>query len=108
MARDVQTHIEIATARERVWHVLTAFGEYSSWNPFIRQIDGEPVLGAKLTFVVATGPETTVTARARILELEENHRLVWGGGLPLGLFRALKRRAESVAAGHAMKEAEPS
>jgi hypothetical protein len=87
VSREVSASVEIGAAPERIWHVLTDFGEYSNWNPFIRHIDGPLARGAELTFTVATGPERTVVARARILEIEVNRRLVWGGGLPLGLFR---------------------
>jgi hypothetical protein len=87
VTREVRTSIAIEAAPQRVWQVLTDFGEYSNWNPFIRRIDGPLALGAELTFTVATGPERTIVARARILEIEVNRRLVWGGGLPLGLFR---------------------
>ena len=87
MTREVRTRVEIGASPEGVWQVLTDFGQYASWNPFIRRIDGVLSLGAALTFTVVTGPDRTATARARILEIEENRRLVWGGGLPLGLFR---------------------
>lgn len=87
MSRQVSASIEIAAAPARVWQVLTDFDDYANWNPFIRRIDGPLAPGAQLTFTVATGPERTVVARARILAIDVNRRLVWGGGLPLGLFR---------------------
>lgn len=86
--REVRTSVEISASPEAVWRVLGDFGQYPNWNPFIRCIDGPLSVGAALTFTVVAGPGRTVTARARILEIEENRRLVWGGGLPLGLFKA--------------------
>jgi hypothetical protein len=41
---EIQSQIEIAARRERVWSILTDFPSYPSWNPFIRSID-EPVVG---------------------------------------------------------------
>jgi hypothetical protein len=43
---ELHTEIEIAATRERVWSILTDFGAYPRWNPFIRSIDGAPEKGA--------------------------------------------------------------
>jgi hypothetical protein len=91
VAKEIRTSTEIDGRRETVWRVLTNFEDYPNWNPFISRIDGELALGAMLIFTVATGPETTVTARARLLQVEENRRLVWGGSAALGLFRGEHR-----------------
>jgi hypothetical protein len=87
MSRTVETRIAIAASAEVVWRVLIDFPAYGDWNPFIRSVAGAPMLDELLSFTVATGPDTTVSARARILCLEPLRRLVWGGGLPMGLFR---------------------
>ena len=46
--RELHTEIEIAAPPERVWAVLTDFGSYPEWNPFIRQISGHPAVGSHL------------------------------------------------------------
>jgi hypothetical protein len=91
MAREVRTHIEIDASPEVVWNVLTDFARYPDWNPFIRSVSGVVAVGEMLSFVVATGPDTTVATRARLLALEPHRRLVWGGGMPLNLFRGEHR-----------------
>jgi len=87
MAKEVRTEIEINASPEVVWNVLTDFASYPKWNPFIRSVSGVVAVGEMLSFVVATGPDTTVATQARLLVLEPHRRLVWGGGLPLKLFR---------------------
>jgi hypothetical protein len=87
MSRTVETRIEIDASPAVVWQVLTDFPAYGMWNPFIRAVTGNLTVNGMLSFTVATGPDTTVSARARILGLDPPNRLVWGGGLPLGLFR---------------------
>jgi hypothetical protein len=89
VSREASASIDIEAPASRVWQVLTDFAAYPSWNPFILRIDGPLSRGALLTFLVATGPGQTTTARARLLEIEKNRRLVWAGGLPLGLFRGV-------------------
>jgi hypothetical protein len=44
---EIQSQIEIAATRARVWSILSDFPSYPSWNPFIRFIDG-PVDGYHL------------------------------------------------------------
>ncbi len=43
--------IEAATVIEapaaKVWRVLTAFGEYAAWNPFVIAAAGQAVAGAR-------------------------------------------------------------
>ncbi len=87
MSRTVETCIDINASVEIVWQVLTDFPTYGQWNPFIRAVTGSPTLHQMLSFTVATGPETTVSATARVLRVDPPRLLVWGGHLPMGLFR---------------------
>ena len=86
--KEVRTSVTIAAPVEMVWRVLTDFDTYSQWSPFIRSVSGKLSVGEKLAFAVATGPEAIRSAKARVLRVDENRCLSWGGGLPLGLFRA--------------------
>lgn len=85
--KEIHTSIEIAAPAESVWQVLTDFEAYPQWSPFIRRVEGKLAVGEMLEFAVATGPDTTRGAKARVLGIEPNRALSWGGGLPLGLFR---------------------
>ena len=38
----IHTEIEINAPASRVWEILTDFGSFPQWNPFIRQVSGEP------------------------------------------------------------------
>ena len=46
--RELRREIEIDAPPERIWAVVTDFGAYSEWNPFIRRISGGLREGARL------------------------------------------------------------
>jgi len=46
--RELRREIEIDAPPERIWAVVTDFGAYQEWNPFIRRISGELREGARL------------------------------------------------------------
>ena len=46
--RELRAEIEIAARPERVWQVLRDFDAYPEWNPFIRSIVGDAVVGSRL------------------------------------------------------------
>ena len=44
----IKTTIDIAGTPEMVWRVLMDFASYSKWNPFIRGVHGDAVVGQRL------------------------------------------------------------
>ena len=44
----IQTQIIINASATDVWDTLIDFRKYNEWNPFIKSIDGNPVVGEKL------------------------------------------------------------
>jgi hypothetical protein len=68
---------------ERVWAIITDFARYREWNPFITELAGEPVLGARLraTFTLAGQKPRTFTPT--IIDATPNRRLAWHGQLRL-------------------------
>ncbi|MFN3238695.1 MAG: SRPBCC family protein [Pseudomonadales bacterium] len=87
MIREVSTLIRIKATHTEVWAALTDFRSYSLWNPFIRSVEGELKLGSLLQFTVDRGADKLDKPQARILTLESERELAWGGSAPMGLFR---------------------
>jgi hypothetical protein len=79
--REVHSEIEIDATPERLWQVLTDFGAYPQWNPFIRSVEGQPELGSRLRVRIeppgARGMTFTPTVRA----VEPTRELRWLGRL---------------------------
>jgi uncharacterized protein YndB with AHSA1/START domain len=46
--KEIHTGIEINASAEKVWRVLTDFAAYPEWKPFVRRIDGDVSVAARL------------------------------------------------------------
>lgn len=85
--KQIQTDIEIAAPRHRVWEVLTNFAAYPQWNPFIRRLEGEQGEGVEWTVVVQPPGGREMTFRPRVIAFSENREIRWKGKLFIpGLF----------------------
>lgn len=101
--KTIETEIAIAAPAERVWAVLTDFTTYPDWNPFIRQIEGRPELGAQLSVLIVPPGANGMRFRPRVLAAEPGRELRWLGRVLLpGLFdgehafRIVPRSADAV------------
>jgi hypothetical protein len=85
--KELHTEIEIAAPPERVWEVLTDFGSYPEWNPFIRQISGQPAVGSHLEVRLELPEGRAITMNPSVLKAEPNQELAWLGRLVVpGIF----------------------
>ena len=80
----LSTEIEIAAPNERVWEILTDFERYPEWNPFVRKIEGEQMVGGRLTVHIKPGDRKGMTLRPEVLRIERYKALVWKGKLFIG------------------------
>ena len=78
------TAITIRARAETIWSILTDASGYPSWNSTVEKITGRIAPGEKVTVHAKATPgrafPLTVTA------FEPARRMVWTGGMPLGLF----------------------
>ena len=83
----VETEIEIRSSAGRVWELLTEFASYPRWNPFIRSIEGELVVGQKLSVVIQPPGSSDTRFRPTLLTVSPTRELRWKGKLVLsGVF----------------------
>ena len=76
MAFHLTTSIDIGASPDQVWNVLTDFGRYAEWNPFIHPAAGEPRVGAKLDVSIAG-----TRFRPRVLVADPTREFRWLGRL---------------------------
>ena len=85
--KELHSEIEIDASAELVWSILTDFGSYPQWNPFVRRISGEPKVGERLEVRLEPPGGRGITLRPTVLKAEPERELRWLGHLWVsGLF----------------------
>ncbi len=78
----------IRTTPEVVWSILTDGAQWTAWNPTIERVEGTIAPGAKVT--VYTKLSSGRAFPIRVSEFVPPQRMVWTGGMPLGLFKGVR------------------
>lgn len=79
------TSPRIHAPRDTIWALLTDGARWADWNPTIDKVEGRIATGEKITVYSTVNPGRAFTLR--VSELVPQSRMVWTGGMPLGLFK---------------------
>ena len=79
--KKIDTQIEINAPAEKVWRVLTEFAAYPEWNPFVRRVEGEVRVGARLHVSIQPSGGMGMSFRPTVLVANPNRELRWLGHL---------------------------
>ncbi|WP_320826640.1 SRPBCC domain-containing protein [Reinekea sp.] len=71
-----------------VWAILTDSSTYPDWNQTVTKIDGTIALGETIRVYATINP--TRAFPVAVQELVPNRKMVWRGGMPLGLFKGIR------------------
>ncbi len=82
----IATEIGIDAGPDAIWAVLTDFGRYAEWNPFIVRGQGVAEPGETLELDIHPPGGKPGTHRPAVLTAEPARRLIWLGKAPAGLF----------------------
>lgn len=94
MRAHITHEIVIDAPPEAVWRELTELASYPTWNPFIRQLDGDLRVGARLRAVIAPPGSRAMTFRPVVRTVRPARELRWHGRLLVpGLFDGTHRFA---------------
>lgn len=80
--------ITIKASPEAVWSVLVDTSSWPEWDPNCEKIVGDVALGTKLKAFTKLAPGRTFPVT--VSELEHPTKMVWQGGMPLGLLRGIR------------------
>lgn len=69
---------------ERIWDILVDGAKWLQWNPTITKLNGTIALGETVTVYATINP--TRAFPVQVSAFVPYERMVWTGGLPLGLF----------------------
>ena len=81
--RTIEATVVIDAPPSLVWDVLVTGEHYEEWNPFITEVSGEFVAGARPRLRIEPPGKPGMTFRARVLDATPQARLRWIGRLGL-------------------------
>ncbi|NVN94931.1 MAG: SRPBCC domain-containing protein [Bacteroidetes bacterium] len=85
--KELKTEILINSTPQKVWAILIDFRNYHEWNPFIKSITGNVVVGSKIIVRLEPPEANGMTFKPKVLVFEKNKELRWLGNLLFpGLF----------------------
>src|SRR5947209_6003329 len=73
---------------DRVWQVLVDAARYPDWDSGVVRVEGTVAPGASVKVVSSANPGRAFPVE--VAEFEPGRRMVWTGGMPLGLFRGVR------------------
>ncbi len=82
------TTATIAATPDAVWALLTDAPGYPTWNPTVERVDGAIVPGGRITVRARVSPGRAFPVK--VTTFDPPARVVWTGGMPLGLFRGVR------------------
>ncbi|MCB9195421.1 MAG: SRPBCC domain-containing protein [Flavobacteriales bacterium] len=78
----IETKIEIKATPDEVWKVLMNTSEYKNWNPFVKRLTGELLVGQKIKIQLPG-----MKFKPVVQEIDTNRKFSWLGKLGVkGLF----------------------
>ncbi len=83
--RSYKTSKSIKATPDRIWKLLTDAPSYPQWNPAVDRIEGRIAQGETIKVHVPVNPGRTFPVK--VTAFEPATRMVWTGGMPLGLFK---------------------
>jgi hypothetical protein len=78
----------IEASPEAIWSVLTDAAAYPEWEPGVDRIEGRIAPGEKVTAHTRQNPNRAFPAK--VTEFVPGRKMVWSGGMPLGLFKGVR------------------
>ena len=83
-----ETSALINATPDRVWSILTDAHEYPNWNPGVERVEGTIKPGEMIKVRVKVNPGRAFPVK--VTEFTPGQRMVWSGGMPLGLFKGVR------------------
>lgn len=79
---------EIHATPEAIWQILVDLPNWIKWNTTIEKVEGTVAAGGRVKVYTKLSPGQAFPVQ--VAELQRPSRMVWQGGMPLGLFRGVR------------------
>lgn len=86
--REYKASAVINAPPERVWAILQDAASYPEWDPTCERIEGRLAIGEKIKVYSKLSPGRAFPVK--VTEMTATHKMVWQGGMPLGLFKGVR------------------
>lgn len=73
---------------EVIWTILTDGPGYARWDSGVIRVDGSIAPGQKIKVVSEANPKRAFPVK--VTEFVPGRRMIWSGGMPLGLFKGVR------------------
>jgi uncharacterized protein YndB with AHSA1/START domain len=83
-----EASVRITAPAESIWSTLVDGAQWPSWDSGVEQVTGSIVAGNKVTIKSAAAPGRAFPVK--VTEYQAPKRLVFSGGMPLGLFTGVR------------------
>ena len=83
-----EVSVTIAAQPERVWEILLDGPAYAAWDSGVERVEGTIGLGQTIKVFSKVAPGRAFPVK--VAELTTSRRMVWSGGMPLGLFKGVR------------------
>ena len=78
----------IAASPDTIWRILTDASGYAEWDSGVTRVDGRIAPDERIKVVSEANPGRAFAVK--VTEFVAGRRMVWSGGMPLGLFRGVR------------------
>lgn len=82
--KSFHTSIQIEAPAARIFALLTDLPRWTQWNTTVDRVEGSCERGGRVTVHAKASPGRAFPLQ--VAEIAAPHRMVWTGGMPLGLF----------------------
>jgi hypothetical protein len=86
--RSYEASSTIEAGPDAIWRILTDAEAYSQWDSGVVRVEGRIAPGEKIKVVSEANPSRAFPVR--VTEFVPGRKMVWSGGMPLGLFRGVR------------------
>src|SRR5262245_26437937 len=86
--KEFKASITINASPEKIWAILIDGSKYPEWCPSGYKIEGRIALGETAKAYTKLSPGRAFPAKVTVFE--PGRKMVWSGGMPLGLFKGVR------------------
>jgi hypothetical protein len=78
----------IEASPETIWAIITDAPSFPEWDPVAERIEGRIAPGETIKAYTKLSPGRAFPTK--VTEFEPGRKMVWSGGMPLGLFKGVR------------------